>query len=823
MSRDDWKTVGSIATALVLVGCSDSEPSTEGAVHRMGTVDLVDFSSGVVATNHPEGAGAYGTWYDATNDTFGTPSAASLEGEPALRVDDGGFTNGVYAILPGVVPTAGEYVVRARVHVVENEGTGTNGVRAFQMGVSVGDEAAHRGLNPSDLPATEVAGDYVGLTEADDTGEGPQWVETTPFTASAGDDVLLAFGTDVQSGDWSANAGAWSGSYVLVGAPQLVPLGGDDGVVDNDDGAPAYTEVGPWATSAGVGYDGGTYRFSSTTNGSTASWTATLEPGFYEVDTTYRAGGNRSPGAFYTVSLDGEQLLQKSIDQRFQDLSWVALGLIEVPEGGDVTVTLDGSQSDGEGAVVVADAVRFVPTDGPPPIDPPEVRLAAITVFDPIDDVGAIQSTIDELAELHYNAVAVHTRYRGDATYFPNKVDSTYPNHEPRSPEAGDVDVLEEFVTRGHDAGLQVYAYVNTHLVTDGADGSPEPTHVVNVRPELRTWAYNGGSPTVQTTAEDPEGLWLDPALQGTRTLVADIAGDIAINYDVDGLILDRIRYPQTAFTRTNRDFGYHPDAVAEFNDEYDKSGVPDPYDLDWIEFRQLAVQSNVEAIYDRLEDIDDQLVLLAYPIGRFSDAVNFNYQDWPQWLRERAIDGVLPQIYTDDEATFATRLDEQLGSYGGDRLIGVTTLAFNPGVPVAAQLESARALGADGASPFRHGVMGSLGYLDELEVAWDGIAEFPELPWKGQPISSLGFKSACSPEPFEERRWKIHNSNAWAIEATYWLLGTSEHGTLFASPGDTFVVTEAKRGLNIAVLSWRDEDEKLRARLQLSLGWWSC
>lgn len=803
---------------LATSSCGPSSTSQTEGSYRMNGVEIVDFGQGIDAANHPAGSDAYGVWYDATDNTFGTPFEGTLEGLPALRVDDGGFTNGVYSIFADAVPTDGTYVVRARVQVVEDVATQTDGIRALELGVSVGNAAVHRGPNPSAVAPTTVAGAYPGLTPDDDTSAGAQWVETDPFAASAGDDLLLAIGTDVRSGAWNANAGAWSGAYVLVGSPQLVPVEVEEPatIVDNDDGSPAYTEVGGWTTSSGTGYAGGTYRFASAGAPSRATWSAELLAGYYDVDTTYSAGTNRSPSAHYTVWVDGAPIFDVTIDQRYRDLSWVSLGPIEVPEGASVEVTLDAEQSGTEG-VVIADAVRFVPSEGPPPIDPPEIRLAAITVFDPIDDVGAIQVIVDELAELHYNAVAVHARYRGDATYVPNRSDATYDNPEPRSPLVGEVDVLEEFVSRGHAAGLKVFAYVNTHLVTDGADAVADPNHIVNRRPELRTWAYRSGAPAVQTTLDDPEGLWLDPALEGTRSYLADIVGDIALNYPIDGVILDRIRYPQTAFVRENADFGYHPDAIASFNFWYGKSGIPDPYDPDWIEFRQLAVERNVAAIYDRLEAIDEQLVLLAYPIGRFQDAVEFNYQNWPNWLRTRSLDGVLPQIYTSDDAAFASRLEEQLAAYGGDRFVGVTTLAFVEGVSVADQLESAWELGADGVSPFRHGVMGPLGYLEDLEIAWDGIAEFPELPWKGQPIGSLELTPLCSDDPSTQRRWQVHNPNAWAIEISYWLLGTPQYDAMFVPPGDTVITTDAKRGPNALLVSWLDDEFDLQGRVELS------
>ncbi len=791
----------------------------------MGSATLVDFSAGVSAANHPEGVGQYGVWYDATNDAFGNASATLVDGEPALRIDDGGFTNGVYTLVPAAIDADGSYRVEVTMLVIESAATGFDRVDAFQVGVSHGADAVHRDLNPSDLTPASAVGDYAGLTDGDDTAAGLQVVSTSVFEAAAGDDLRIAFGTDVVSGDWALNSGAWVGAYVVVTSIQLVAVDVEEPafVVDNDDGEPAFLAAGGWTLSGGVGYDDGSFLFASSGSEAVASWTVDVPAGYYDVQTVYRAGTNRAQSAFYSVSVDGGIVATRTIDQRFGDLEWRDLGLIEVAAAGQVVVRLDAEQSSPAGTVAIADAVRLVPSDGPPPIDEPEMRIAAITVFDDVDDVGAIQSTIDTLEGLHYNAVAVHTRYRGDATYFPNRLDATYPNDEPRNAEAGDVDVLAEYVTRGHAAGLQVFAYVNTHLVTDGSDSVEAGTHVVNAHPEWRTWAYNAGVPVVQTTAEDGEGLWLEPALPEVREYLTDIAGDIALNYEIDGIILDRIRYPQTSFTRTNADFGYHPGAIAAFNLAYDKVGIPDPYDADWIEFRQIAITETVGAIYGRLGEIDKNLKLLAYPIGRFNDAVAFNYQNWPQWLRERSIDAVLPQIYTSNAAQFSSSLSTHAAAYGGDRLVGVTTNAFSAGMPVAEQIETVRAAGLDGTSPFRHGTMGALGYFEDLEDAWDGIAPFPEMPWKGVRINRLKLRKACADDPSVQRSWTVINPNAWSIEVTVWLLGTDEFRTFFVPPGESQFHMPAQESQNIAKMSWYDHYDMLRTAADVSIARWVC
>ncbi|MBN1477193.1 family 10 glycosylhydrolase, partial [Candidatus Sumerlaeota bacterium] len=503
--------------------------------------------------------------------------------------------------------------------------------------------------------------------------------------------------------------------------------GATEVIVDNDDGSPAYTETGTWTTSGSTGYNGGTYRFATAGAAATATWNATLSAaGNCEVFVFYRAGTNRATSTRYEIATSsGTQVA--TVDQTQNSMTWVSLGVYTF-DAGATSITLDAAGSTG-GSVVIADTVKFTPS-GEPPLDPAEMRIAIITVFDDVNDTASIQNWVDEIAGLNCNAIAVHARYRGDATYFPNKTDSTYPNSEPRSSSAGSIDVLEEFTTRGHAAGLMVLAYVNTQLVTDGSDTHPSPYHIVNTHPEWITYHYNGGSPIVQTIAHEAEGRWIDPGIPAARQYVSNICGDIMMNYDCDGIILDRIRYPQTNWSRTT-DFGYHPTAVAAFNTQFGKSGIPSPSDPDWILFRQQQITAQVQEVYSVITAIDPDHILLAYPIGRFSDAINYNYQDWPTWLSSGVIDGVLPQIYTSDNATFSSRCDEHIAAYSGSRLLGVTTLAYLSGVDVDGQIEITRTKGLDGTSPFRHGSMEALGYFTDLANAYVNTAPWPDMPWK--------------------------------------------------------------------------------------------
>ncbi|MGC6487660.1 MAG: N-acetylmuramoyl-L-alanine amidase, partial [Planctomycetota bacterium] len=155
-------------------------------------------------------------------------------------------------------------------------------------------------------------------------------------------------------------------------APMLRNLGADvvfcrepgepssDGLVDNDQGAPAYLESGGWSTSLSSGYQGSTYRFANTTPSletATATWSLPVgEDGLYPVFAWFRASGNRTPEAVYRVTHSGG-VDEVVVDQTVDNLTWAHLGNFWFTQAQGAVVTLSNrSPSPG---VVIADAVRL--------------------------------------------------------------------------------------------------------------------------------------------------------------------------------------------------------------------------------------------------------------------------------------------------------------------------------------------------------------------------------------------------------------------------------------------------------------------------------
>jgi len=133
-----------------------------------------------------------------------------------------------------------------------------------------------------------------------------------------------------------------------------------DALVNNDVGAPAYTETGSWTTSASSGYQNSTYRFvgsNPATETATATWQIPIaQDGLYPVYAWFRASGNRTPEAQYRVHHTGG-ISTAVVDQTRDNLTWAHLGTFWFSAADGARIVLS-NQSPSAG-VVIADTVRL--------------------------------------------------------------------------------------------------------------------------------------------------------------------------------------------------------------------------------------------------------------------------------------------------------------------------------------------------------------------------------------------------------------------------------------------------------------------------------
>jgi len=139
-------------------------------------------------------------------------------------------------------------------------------------------------------------------------------------------------------------------------------MNSEEVIVDNDNGAPSYTETGTWSTSGSTGYNGGTYRFATSSTIETAAATYTPDipkAGWYWISAYYREGPNRSIDTQYKINHAGGQTLV-SINQEVHGQTWVYLGQFYFEEGMNGNVILSNETTDPSGAqAIISDAIRF--------------------------------------------------------------------------------------------------------------------------------------------------------------------------------------------------------------------------------------------------------------------------------------------------------------------------------------------------------------------------------------------------------------------------------------------------------------------------------
>jgi len=76
--------------------------------------------------------------------------------------------------------------------------------------------------------------------------------------------------------------------------------------------------------------------------------------------------------------------------------------------------------------------------------------------------------------------------------------------------------------------------------------------------------------------------------------------------------------------------------------------------------------------------------------------------------------------------------------------------------------------------------------------------------------IRDLNLKAICSESPTATRNWKIINPNPFEVTAQWFLLGTNQHGSITAQPGETVFSTNTLLAgnyqlPNIVIMSWED------------------
>ena len=296
-----------------------------------------------------------------------------------------------------------------------------------------------------------------------------------------------------------------------------------------------------------------------------------------------------------------------------------------------------------------------------------------------------LRSILDRLQKAHINTVLLQTRIRGTMIY-PSDYEpwdgclSGFPGRSPG------YDALQFAIDECHKRGMELHAWIVTIPV-----GKWNALGCKKLRTKFPGLIRKIGA----------DG-YMNPEDSRTGNYLAQICREISNRYNVDGIHLDYIRYPETWNIKVSREQGrrYITNIVQKINDAV-KSQKP------WIK-------------------------MSCSPVGKYDDLSRYWSHGWNAntkvcqdaqgWLRDGLMDELFPMMYFRDEHFYPFAIDWQEQSHGKIVVPGLGIYFLDPKEgkwkidDVIPEMHLTRNLG-----------MGYCFFRNHMEISWQNEASYTD------------------------------------------------------------------------------------------------
>lgn len=322
-----------------------------------------------------------------------------------------------------------------------------------------------------------------------------------------------------------------------------------------------------------------------------------------------------------------------------------------------------------------------------------EYRAFWVETFNtPLATSSDVMKVVEAAQTTNANALFVQVRRRGDSWYIDSREPLTEAAGvgEPDASGRWTFDPLRFLVEQAHLRNLQVHAFTIVGTVWNQLAAPRDENHVFlqhiwdrqagapYAASDRRQWATRALSHNLAGTTFDGQRFgaewYVDLGHPDAAAYTIDVLTHLVRRYDVDGIHLDRIRYPEAPIDGGKAiNVGYNAASVARFNAVHGRSGDPSPGDAAWQQWRRDQVTAFVRRLYLTVKSIRPQTTVSAALIcfgagpaasGGFSNTEPYwrVFQDWEGWAREGILDLVVPMNYKrESSAAQAVQFDDWL------------------------------------------------------------------------------------------------------------------------------------------------------------------
>ena len=285
----------------------------------------------------------------------------------------------------------------------------------------------------------------------------------------------------------------------------------------------------------------------------------------------------------------------------------------------------------------------ITPGQSPPVVPGPavlgEVRGLWVDAFGPgLKTPAQVSQMVKDASSLGVNTLFVQTIRRADClcnlASVPRATDSDL---------APDFDPLADAIKLAHAKNIRVFAWVSVTGAGNAAVPSKSPQQI------LRMHGADAGKASWVNRRPDGSYLqgsdvWLDAGIPQAAEFMTDEILSVVRNYDIDGIQLDRIRYPDGG------NWGYSPVTLSRYHSETGAIGMPSPTDPAWIDWKRQQITALVRRITLETRLIKPNVWISAATItygAPPADLAGFQksrtyadvLQDWPGWSQEGLLD----------------------------------------------------------------------------------------------------------------------------------------------------------------------------------------
>lgn len=327
-----------------------------------------------------------------------------------------------------------------------------------------------------------------------------------------------------------------------------------------------------------------------------------------------------------------------------------------------------------------------------------------------------VLQTIQQISDLNLNIIHLETWYSGHFVGHSNNPLVRSTNRE--------FDVLEAFCRLGHKAGIEIHAWVENFFIGTEPDlyDSDNPLTqyfmekiLINKKGEKYCDTVNG------------KFIFLNPADRECRDFVIDFYKEMIEKYDIDGLHLDYIRFPEP---NGENDFGYNENIVRGFKDRLERD--VDIYNLnyaenkEWNKYRQEIINSFVEEVYRTVKSIRKEIWVSCACFADLESAPERIYQDVKSWVDGGYIDEVVSMSYTIDHRYIEgnTKIFNELCGEKVFYSVGISLLGYLPGYELEKQIFAAQNTNTKGVVFFSYAKFKFDNYKDVIKKNMEGFQE---------------------------------------------------------------------------------------------------